>query len=81
MIRLAAVALLAAAAPLQAKDSLGVFGDWGAFRDELRNGAGPRCYAIAMNPMPRSRPGRAARSVVRSISACRAIFAMQPQLR
>ena len=48
MIRLAAVALLAAAAPLQAKDSLGVFGDWGAFRDELRNAAVPRCYAIAM---------------------------------
>ena len=51
MIRLAAVALLAAAAPHQAKDSLGVFGDWGAFRDELRNGGGPRCYAIAM-PAP-----------------------------
>ena len=37
------VALLLAA-PLAAKDSLGVFGDWGAFRD-----ADPtRCYAIAM---------------------------------
>ena len=31
------------AAPLAAKDSLGVFSDWGAFRDA----AGPRCYAIA----------------------------------
>ncbi len=32
------------AAPLAARDSLGVFGGWGAFRD-----AGvPRCYAIAM---------------------------------
>lgn len=27
----------------QARDSLGVFGQWGAFRDA----AGPRCYAIA----------------------------------
>lgn len=31
------------AAPLAAKDSLGVFGTWGAFRDP----AVPRCYAIA----------------------------------
>jgi hypothetical protein len=38
-----AVALLALAAPLAAKDSLGVFDDWGAFRDP----AMPRCYAIA----------------------------------
>ncbi len=51
MIRLAALALVAIAAPLQAKDSLGVFGDWGAFRDEFRNGGGSRCYAIAM-PAP-----------------------------
>jgi len=36
-------ALLSLAAPLAAKDSLGVFGDWGAFRDT----AVPRCYAIA----------------------------------
>jgi hypothetical protein len=40
---LAVVALLAMAAPLAAKDSLGVFGEWGAFRDP----AVPRCYAIA----------------------------------
>ena len=43
----AVLALLAAAvigaAPLAAKDSLGVFGEWGAFRDP----AVPRCYAIA----------------------------------
>jgi hypothetical protein len=31
------------AAPLAAKDSLGVFEDWGAFRDP----SVPRCYAIA----------------------------------
>lgn len=34
---------LAIAAPLAAKDSLGVFGEWGAFRDAEV----PRCYAIA----------------------------------
>jgi hypothetical protein len=32
------------ATPLAAKDSLGVFGTWGAFRDSTI----PRCYAIAM---------------------------------
>ena len=40
---LASLALLSFAAPLAAKDSLGVFGDWGAFRDPQV----PRCYAIA----------------------------------
>jgi hypothetical protein len=35
--------MIALAAPLAAKDSLGVFDDWGAFRDP----AVPRCYAIA----------------------------------
>ena len=44
MRKLAALALLALAAPLAAKDSLGVFSDWGAFRDP----SVPRCYAIAM---------------------------------
>jgi hypothetical protein len=34
---------MACAAPLAAKDSLGVFDNWGAFRDP----AVPRCYAIA----------------------------------
>lgn len=38
------------AAPAQARDALGMFGAWGAFRD-----AGiPRCYAIAM-PEPAAR--------------------------
>lgn len=42
---LIAVAALAAALPasVAAKDSLGVFGKWGAFRDP----SVPRCYAIA----------------------------------
>lgn len=43
MIRLAPLALLIIAAPLAARDSLGVFDGWAAFRD-----ASPkRCYAIA----------------------------------
>ena len=48
----AALALLAAA-PLAAKDSLGVFGEWGAFRDSTV----PRCYAIAS-----AQPATAARA-------------------
>ncbi|MBC7985443.1 MAG: hypothetical protein H7X93_02045, partial [Sphingomonadaceae bacterium] len=32
-----------AAAPLAARDSLGVYAEWGAFRDSET----PRCYAIA----------------------------------
>jgi hypothetical protein len=43
MRRLLLLAMLIAAAPLAAKDSLGVFDNWGAFRDP----AVPRCYAIA----------------------------------
>lgn len=40
-------------APAQARDSLGIFGGWGAFRDA----ATPRCYAIA-EPV-RTSPGKA----------------------
>ncbi|MBX7496441.1 invasion associated locus B family protein [Qipengyuania sp. 6B39] len=47
MRKLAVLALLALSAPLAAKDSLGVFSDWGAFRDR----SVPRCYAIAI-PQP-----------------------------
>ena len=43
MRRLLPLLLLTLAAPLAAKDSLGVFGEWGAFRDPQV----PRCYAIA----------------------------------
>jgi hypothetical protein len=43
MIRLAVVAVLALAAPLAARESLGVYDSWAAFKD-----ASPRrCYAIA----------------------------------
>ncbi len=38
-----AVLLVGLSTPLSAKDSLGVFGDWGAFSDPEV----PRCYAIA----------------------------------
>ena len=38
-----AAALTALATPALARDALGMFGDWGAFRDP----AVPRCYAIA----------------------------------
>ncbi len=43
MLRLLPLLLLVVSAPLWARDSLGVFGDWGAFRDPEV----PRCYAIA----------------------------------
>ncbi|MEE4316319.1 MAG: hypothetical protein V2I74_04990 [Erythrobacter sp.] len=43
MTRLAALALLIVASPISARESLGVYESWGAFRD-----AEPlRCYAIA----------------------------------
>jgi hypothetical protein len=41
--RVAFVILALIASPLAAKDGLGVFGEWGAFRDPQV----PRCYAIA----------------------------------
>ncbi len=45
MKRLIVLALLAlTAAPALARDGLGMFGQWAAFRDP----AAPRCYAIAM---------------------------------
>lgn len=51
MISRAILLLLAAlASPLAAKDSLGVFGGWGAFRDP----SVPRCYAIAAPEPTRS---------------------------
>ena len=51
MRKLIAVAALTLAAPLAAKDSLGVFSDWGAFRDPSL----PRCYAIAVPEDSRAR--------------------------
>jgi len=43
-----ALALALLASPALARDSLGVFGEWGAFVDPARGQAAPRCYAIAM---------------------------------
>ena len=43
-LHLALLPLIALAAPLWARESLGIYGKWGAFRDE----EGPRCYAVAM---------------------------------
>lgn len=40
---IAAIVAVCFATPAAARDSLGVFGNWGAFRDP----AVPRCYAIA----------------------------------
>lgn len=50
--RALALSLVVLASPLAAKDSLGVFAGWGAFRDP----SVPRCYAIAA-----PEPTRAAR--------------------
>jgi hypothetical protein len=44
MRRLLLPVLLLLAAPALARDALGIFGSWAAFRDP----AAPRCYAIAM---------------------------------
>ena len=49
MFRYALVFLPLIAAPALARDSLGMFETWGAFRDA----SVPRCYAIAMAEKPR----------------------------
>lgn len=50
------IVTLLAATPAHARDSLGIFEGWGAFRDPGAGQAGPRCYAIAQ-PAVRGRPG------------------------
>lgn len=57
MSRIAAllIVLLMVATPAAARDSLGVFDRWGAFRDPGAGQNGPRCYAIAR---PAKRGGR-----------------------
>ena len=40
--------LLTISTPALARDSLGMFSGWGAFRDVGNSAGGPRCYAIAM---------------------------------
>lgn len=44
LLKVALPGLMLCAAPAAARDSLGMFGKWGAFRDP----GVPRCYAIAM---------------------------------
>ena len=58
MTRLAIIfaLLVGLSAPLAAKDALGVYSSWAAFRDTER----PRCYAIAK---PRSRGGSSFASI------------------
>ena len=51
--------LLALAAPLAARDSLGVFDQWGAFRDPQV----PRCYAIAAAEPDDDAPAQAFASI------------------
>lgn len=53
---LALALTLAAPAPALARDTLGVFNSWGAFRDNAPNGSPRRCYAIA-TPEEASTPG------------------------
>lgn len=52
---IAASATLLAASPVAARDALGMFGAWGAFRDAQV----PRCYAIAAADIARSGDARA----------------------
>lgn len=47
MLRKIVLGLALVATPALARDSLGMFGQWGAFSDPQAAG-GPRCYAIAM---------------------------------
>lgn len=47
MLRRGLLAFALIASPALARDSLGVFGSWGAFSDP-QSANGPRCYAIAM---------------------------------
>ncbi|MFZ2995655.1 MAG: invasion associated locus B family protein [Sphingobium sp.] len=44
---LLSMAVFLAIAPASARDSLGIFEGWGAFRDSPASQNGPRCYAIA----------------------------------
>jgi hypothetical protein len=45
---LAALCFAALTVPALARDSLGMFGSWAAFRDSANGANAPRCYAIAM---------------------------------
>ncbi len=53
MIGRVVLLILAAAAPAAARDTLGIYKSWGAFRDTVP----ARCYAIARPLMAGGRPG------------------------
>ncbi|WIW87764.1 invasion associated locus B family protein [Sphingobium sp. V4] len=55
--------LLLCAAPAMARDSLGIFEGWGAFRDPGAGRNGPRCYAIAEPVVRRGQARRGFASV------------------
>lgn len=55
--------LLLVASPAMARDSLGIFENWGAFRDSGASQSGPRCYAIAQPVARRGQPPRGFASV------------------
>ncbi len=46
-LALAILSAIVVAAPAMARDSLGMFESWGAFRDPATSAGMPRCYAIA----------------------------------
>lgn len=56
-------AALLLAAPLAARQSLGVFEDWAAFRDPPARGTTERCYAIASSAAAEGRTTRPFASV------------------
>ena len=52
-----------AATPAVARDSLGIFENWGAFRDGDAGQNGPRCYAIAQPIGRRAQAGKGFASI------------------
>src|SRR6476661_6596327 len=81
MLRAIPLVLALVAAPVSARDSLGIFGNWGAFSDPQV----PRCYAIAQADSDKpERPGSASlgtwpRAQVRSQLHVRLSRAMAPR--
>lgn len=54
---------LLVASPVMARDSLGIFENWGAFRDPGAGQSSPRCYAIAQPAMRHGQSSRGFASV------------------
>lgn len=64
-LALGLVAACGLALPAHARDALGMFGSWGAFRDA----AIPRCYAIALPTPPKGEPAPAAYTAYADVSS------------